>query len=402
VLAGVAALIVVPLLLGMPFAPAFYRAMAVLVAASPCALAIATPSAVLAGVARAARGGVLIKGGMHLENLRSLAVIAFDKTGTITAGKPRVTDVIALQGDEAALLSMAASIESRSGHPLAQAVVDEARSRKLDWPAASEVQSVTGKGMQAVASDRKVSIGNLRLFERDDVPEAVRQQVARLESLGKTTMLIRADAAFVGLLALADIPRPGTREVFARIAALGVRETVMLTGDNEQVARAVAAEVGITDVRAGLLPEDKLKVIDELMRKKGQVAMVGDGVNDAPAMARATLGIAMGGAGTDVALETADVVLMGDDLSRLPFAMALSRASHDVIRQNLWAAFGVVALLIPATLFGWASMGIAVLIHEGATVLVVTNALRLLRFADTPDESTLRTSVLPTTTAIAS
>jgi Cd2+/Zn2+-exporting ATPase len=382
VLIGVAALIVIPPLLGMPFAESFYRAMAVLVAASPCALAIATPSAVLAGVARAARGGVLIKGGAHLENLRTLSVIAFDKTGTVTTGKPSVTDVIVLKGDEATLLAIAASVESRSGHPLAQAVVQAALARKLDWPPASDVQAINGKGMQALVSSRPVSIGNLRLFDQDGVPDSVREQVARLESLGKTTMLVRTDGGFLGLLALADTPRPGMREVFARLTSLGVRQAVMLTGDNEQVAKAVAASVGISDVRAGLLPEEKLKVIDELLKDYGQVAMVGDGVNDAPAMARATIGIAMGGAGTDVALETADVALMADDLSRLPFAIALSHASHTIIQQNLWAAFGVVALLIPATLFGLASMGIAVLIHEGATVLVVLNALRLLRFVD--------------------
>jgi Zn2+/Cd2+-exporting ATPase len=390
VLVGVLALIAIPPLMGFPFAESFYRAMAVLVAASPCALAIATPSAVLAAVARAARGGVLIKGGVHLENLRSLAVIAFDKTGTITTGKPSVTDVVALHGDEANLLVTTASVESRSGHPLAQAVVQAARLRKLEWPAGSDVQSVTGKGMHAVVSSAKVSIGNLRLFTDDVVPDAVRAQVVRLESTGKTTMLVRADGVFLGLLALADTPRPGMREVFARLASFGIRQTVMLTGDNEQVAKAVAASVGITDVRAGLLPEDKLKVIDKLMLENKLVAMVGDGVNDAPAMARATIGIAMGGAGTDVALETADVALMADDLSRLPFAIALSRASHAVIQQNLWAAFGVVALLIPATLFGLASMGIAVLIHEGATVLVVLNALRLLRFVDAADERSVQ------------
>lgn len=393
VLIGVLALIAIPPLMGFPFADSFYRAMAVLVAASPCALAIATPSAVLAAVARAARGGVLIKGGVHLENLRSLSVIAFDKTGTITTGKPGVTDVVVLSGDEGSLLATAASVESRSGHPLAEAVVQAARLRKLEWTAASDVQSVTGKGMHAVVSSARVSIGNLRLFADDVVPDAVRAQVIRLESLGKTTMLVRADGVFLGLLALADTPRPRTREVFARLSSFGIRQTVMLTGDNEQVAKAVAASVGIADVRAGLLPEDKLKAIDELMHENKLVAMVGDGVNDAPAMARATIGIAMGGAGSDVALETADVALMADDLSRLPFAIALSRASHTVIRQNLWAAFGVVALLIPATLFGLASMGIAVLIHEGATVLVVLNALRLLRFVDAADERSVQPRV---------
>jgi Cd2+/Zn2+-exporting ATPase len=228
----------------------------------------------------------------------------------------------------------------------------------------------------------QVSIGNLRLFEQEGVPDAVSEQVRQMESRGKTTMLVRSNGEFLGLLALADTPRPGMQEVFSRLTGLGIQRAVMLTGDNAQVAKAVAETLGITDVRASLLPEDKLQVIDELLKDHGLVAMVGDGVNDAPAMARATMGIAMGGAGTDVALETADVALMADDLSRLPFAIALSRASHAIIQQNLWVAFGVVALLIPATLFGWASMGIAVLIHEGATVLVVLNALRLLRFID--------------------
>ncbi len=385
VLVGVVALIVIPLLMGLPFVESFYRAMAVLVAASPCALAIATPSAVLAAVARAARGGVLIKGGVHLENLGLLSTIAFDKTGTITTGKPSVTDVVVFQGDEANLLASAASIESRSGHPLAHAVVKVARARNIEWPIAEDVQSETGKGMHANVASKKVSIGNMRLFEQDCVPDTIRQQMASLELLGKTTMLVRSDGEFIGLLALADTPRPRLREVFTRLASLGVRQIILLTGDNVQVAKAVAASVGIQDVRAGLLPEEKLRVIDDLMQAHGQVAMVGDGVNDAPAMARATIGIAMGGAGTDVALETADVALMADDLSRLPFAIALSRATRRIMLQNLWVAFGVVALLIPVTLFGWASMGFAVLIHEGATVLVVFNALRLLRFADTSD-----------------
>ena len=388
VLIGVLALVVIPPLLGVPFAESFYRGMAVLVAASPCALAIATPSAVLAGIARAARGGVLIKGGQHLDSLRAVSVIAFDKTGTLTKGKPGVTDVVVLHGDEAGLLGAAASVESGSAHPLAQAVVAAAQARGLVLALATQLRSVTGKGLHAVVSSAQVSVGNLRLFEDDPIPDAVRAQVHRLETLGRTTMLVRVDGVFVGLLGLADEPRPGMKAVFERLAALGIRRTVMLTGDNARVAQAVADAVGIADVRANLLPEDKLAAIDALMQGQQTVAMVGDGVNDAPAMARATIGIAMGGAGTDVALETADVALMADDLSRLPFAIALSRAAHTVIRQNLWAAFGVVALLIPATLFGWASMGIAVLFHEGATVLVVLNALRLLRFADLPAEGT--------------
>jgi Cd2+/Zn2+-exporting ATPase len=253
------------------------------------------------------------------------------------------------------------------------------------------VQAVTGKGVHARVSSAKVSVGNLRLFDGDALPDSVRERVVQLEALGKTTMIVRVDDQFIGLIGLADTPRPGTREVLAKLAALGVARTIMLTGDNESVARAVAQSVGIREVRAGLLPEDKLKVVDELMQGQTSVAMIGDGVNDAPAMAHASLGIAMGGAGTDVALETADVALMADDLSRLPFAIALSRATHAVIRQNLWAAFCVVALLIPATLSGLASMGIAVLIHEGATVLVVINALRLLGFEDKLDALTTGT-----------
>ncbi|MDA8258768.1 MAG: heavy metal translocating P-type ATPase, partial [Betaproteobacteria bacterium] len=382
VLAGAALLIVLPPLFGFPFAESFYRAMAVLVAASPCALAIATPSAVLSGIARAARGGVLIKGGAHLENLGTLAAIAFDKTGTLTAGKPKVTDVAAVSGSEDALLKIAAAVESRSAHPLAQAVVAEATNRGLSWSEAGEVESVTGKGLRADLDGQKVAIGNARMFDGEAVPEAIRQQAERLETEGKTTMLIQSNGQFLGVVALADMPRAGVREVLARLHQIGIRKTIMLTGDNARVGRAIAGAIGLDEVRAGLLPEDKLKAMEALAQSHGQTAMVGDGVNDAPAMARATVGIAMGGAGTDVALETADVALMADDLSKLPFAVSLSRASRRIIRQNLFVSLGVVALLIPATLFGWAGIGLAVLIHEGSTIVVVINALRLLAYED--------------------
>ncbi len=385
VLLGVGLLIVLPPLFGFAFAESFYRAMAVLVAASPCALAIATPSAVLSGIARAARGGVLIKGGAHLENLGVLTAIAFDKTGTLTIGKPKVTDVVSVSGDEAQLLTVAAAVESRSAHPLAQAVVAEAKARSLIWSEAGEVESVTGKGLRAQLDGQKIAIGNAKLFDGEPIPEVIQQQAMRLEAAGKTTMLIQADGQFLGVLALADTPREGTREVLGRLHRLGIRKTIMLTGDNERVGRAIANAVGLDEVNAGLLPEDKVKAMEALGQRHGQVAMVGDGVNDAPAMARATVGIAMGGAGTDVALETADVALMADDLSKLPFAVALSRASRRIIRQNLWMSLGVVALLIPATLFGWAGIGLAVLIHEGSTIVVVLNALRLLTYRGTAE-----------------
>ena len=380
VLVGVGLLIVLPPLFGFPFAESFYRAMAVLVAASPCALAIATPSAVLSGIARAARGGVLIKGGVHLENLGVLTAIAFDKTGTLTVGKPKVTDVVAIDADEAGLLTMAAAVESRSAHPLAQAVVTEAKRRGLSWSEAGEVEAVTGKGLRAAVDGKKVVIGNAKLFDGESIPEAIRQHTERLQTEGKSIMLIQADGRFLGVVGLADMPRDGVKQVLERLQQIGISKTIMLTGDNERVGRAIADAVGLDEVKAGLLPEDKVKAMDELGQRYGQVAMIGDGVNDAPAMARATVGIAMGGAGTDVALETADVALMADDLSKLPFAVALSRASRRIIRQNLWVSLGVVALLIPATLFGWAGIGLAVLVHEGSTLVVVINALRLLAY----------------------
>ncbi len=380
VLVGAGLLIVLPPLFGFPFAESFYRAMAVLVAASPCALAIATPSAVLSGIARAARGGVLIKGGAHLENLGTLSAIAFDKTGTLTVGKPKLTDVVAVDGSEEALLKIAAAVESRSAHPLAQAVVTEAKARGLTWGEAEEVESVTGKGLRAKLDGQKATVGNLRLFDGELVPKAILQQAERLGAEGKTIMLVQAGSRFLGVLGLADTARAGVREVLTRLHRIGIRQTIMLTGDNARVGRAIADAIGLDEVKAGLLPEDKVRAMEELGQRHGQVAMVGDGVNDAPAMARATVGIAMGGAGTDVALETADVALMADDLSRLPFAVALSRASRRIIRQNLFVSLGVVALLIPATLFGWAGIGLAVAIHEGSTLVVVINALRLLAY----------------------
>ena len=382
VLIGAGLLIAVPPLLGYPFADAFYRAMAVLVAASPCALAIGTPAAVLSAVARAARAGVLIKGGAHLENLGRLTAIAFDKTGTITEGRPRLTDIVAFDMPESELLALAAAVESRSGHPLAQAIVVAARERGLRWEESADAQAVTGKGIRAMLGGRRIEIGNLKLFDGENMAAEFAAQLERLESAGRTTMLVRVDGRCAGILGLMDTPRAGAGEMLAELRALGIAKTVMLTGDNERVARAVAQGVGLSEVRASLLPEDKVGAIASLVEQYGLAAMVGDGVNDAPALARATVGIAMGGAGSDVALETADVVLMGDELGKLPFAVALSRAARSAIRQNLLISLGVVALLIPATLFGWAGIGVAVLIHEGSTIVVVLNALRLLSYRE--------------------
>jgi len=388
VLVGDLLLIVVPPVLGiLTWSEAFARAMAVLVAASPCALALGTPAAVLTGIAQAARNGVLIKGGAFLEALATVQSVALDKTGTITAGTPAVTDVMAMSGvTEEVLLSHAAAVESSSQHPLARAVVQHATARALSSPMATDVIAVTSRGIRATVNGATVDVGRALLFEDDgvDVPDEVRQAVVRLEQAGRSTMIVRRRGGtpeFLGVLGLADEPRAKVRDTLQALRRSGVQRIVMLTGDNSGVANAIAAKVGVDDVRAGLLPEDKVTAIKALAAK-GAVAMVGDGVNDAPALAHATVGIAMGGAGTAAALETADVALMGDDLSRLPFAIALSRQASRVIRQNLYISLGVIALLLVATLFGAATIGPAIIVHEGSTLIVIANALRLLRFRE--------------------
>lgn len=363
----------------------FYRAMAVLVAASPCALAIATPSAILSGVARAARGGVLIKGGAPLEALGRLDAIAFDKTGTLTEGEPRLVEIVPY-GDvsEETLLTVSAAVEALSDHPLAQAVVRDAKDRLGHAPGgASDFTSITGRGVAASYDGQRIYIGKLELYDEVDgmpVPEALSATVNEMSKNGRTTMIIRRGDTYLGAIGLMDTPREAARSVISALRQRGVARMMMISGDNQNVADAVAHEVGLDDAFGNLMPDDKVEKIKRL-KDQGGVAMVGDGVNDAPAMANATVGIAMGAAGSDVALETADIALMADDLETLPFAVGLSRATSQIIRQNLWASLGIVAFLIPATLFGL-GIGPAVLIHEGSTLIVVVNALRLLAFRD--------------------
>jgi Cd2+/Zn2+-exporting ATPase len=370
------------------FSESFYRAMSVLVAASPCALAISTPSAVLSGVARAAKMGVLIKGGRPLEDLGVLTALAFDKTGTLTEGRPKLRDVISL-GDvpQDELLSIVVAVESISDHPLARAVVRDGtdRLKNKSVTVAKDLEAVPGKGIKATLGIDKVYIGNLDLFESLDNKKPgkdVEEKVRSLESNGNTTMLVRRNEKYIGIIALMDTPRPEAKDILEQLKQRGIRHMIMLTGDNQTVADAIAKEIGITDARGGLLPEEKVKAIKELREKETKVAMVGDGVNDAPAMAHSTVGIAMGAAGSDVALETADIALMADNLGTLPFAIALSRQAKRIIRQNLWISLGMVAILIPLTISGVATMGPAVLFHEGSTLVVVLNALRLLAYDD--------------------
>jgi Cd2+/Zn2+-exporting ATPase len=382
-LIAVVMVIFLPPLAGwLSWSEALRRAMTMLVAASPCALAIATPSAILAGIAQAARNGVLIKGGVHLENLGELSAIAFDKTGTITRGRPEVVDLIALDNlPENELIQIAASVESRSQHSLAKAVVRLAEQRKISLLETGEVQSITGQRVRSTIGNDVISTGNLKLFgEPDSVPENIVTQVQALQAAGKTTMLVQHNKKFIGILGLADAPRAEAKAALARLKQIGIRQTIMLSGDNERVAATIANAVGLSDFRAGLLPEDKVAAIKNLLAQYGKVAMVGDGVNDAPALANASVGIAMGGAGTDVALETADVALMSDALDKLPFAVGLSRQARRIIKQNLFISLGVIALLLPSALLGVAGIGIAIIFHEGSTLVVVANALRLLGY----------------------
>ena len=371
-----------------PFATSFYRAMAVLVAASPCALAISVPSAVLSGVARAARSGVLVKGGAALENLGTLTAIAFDKTGTLTEGKPRLTDVVpADSATEQELLRVAVALERHSDHPLAAAIVLGGRERlgnAAEAAPATAVQSITGRGITGTLDGQTVHIGKAALFAEvpgGAPPGAISTVDARLVEGGRSTMIVRQGERYLGVLGVMDTPRAQAPVVMARLRQIGITRLIMLSGDHQRVAEAVSSAVGLTEARGDLMPEDKVTAIVALRAEAGKVAMVGDGVNDAPAMANATVGIAMGAAGSDVALETADVALMADDLTKLPFAVALSRRTSRVIRQNLWISLGVVAVLIPSTILGL-QIGVAVLAHEGSTLLVVVNALRLLAFSE--------------------
>lgn len=378
VLALVAFLIVVPPVLGEAFSESFARAMAVLVAASPCALAIATPSAVLAAIARAARSGILVKGGGPLEALGSVKAVAFDKTGTLTMGEPALTDIRPIDGTtEAELLATALAVERSSDHPIARAIT--ARASQLVDAAerleAQDITSVTGKGINGVVEGDLVRVGSARLFD-EGVPPEIAEVLLQLEIDGRTTMVVHRGSRFLGVLGVMDTARAEAKDTIIALQRLGIETVVMLSGDNQRVASAVGIQVGISDARGGLLPADKVAVINELA-DAGGVAMIGDGVNDAPALAAANVGIAMGAAGSDVALETADIALMADRLDRLPVAVDIARKASRTIKQNMFFSLGVVAVLIPMTIAG-VGISAAVIAHEGSTLVVVANALMLL------------------------
>jgi len=376
-------LLAYPALIGRSFVQGFTTAVTFLVATSPCALALGTPSAILSGIAQAARNGVLVKGGVHLEQLGRLKAVAFDKTGTLTMGKPRVTEVVALPGRSGEdILELAASVEGRSNHPLAQAIVDEAGRRGLNPTAAAEVENLTGRGMRARLDGRLIWIGGMTLWQEQSLklPESLRQHIYELEAQGKTVVLVGDAEGAVGLIAITDTLRPEAATVVGALPALGVAHTVMLSGDNRRAAAEIAAQVGLSEFQAELLPEAKLAAINELVEAYESVGMVGDGVNDAPALAQATVGIALGSAQNDIALEAADVALMAPDLRKLPFAIGLGKAVQLITLQNLVVSLGSIFILAGLSLAGVLGIGATVLFHEGTTLLVVANALRLFRF----------------------
>jgi Cd2+/Zn2+-exporting ATPase len=381
VLLLVGVLLIVPPILGENFSESFAPAMAVLVAASPCALAIATPSAVLASIARAARAGILVKGGGPLEVLGSVSAIAFDKTGTLTVGRPQLTDVVPLEAvSEIRLATVTLSVESVSDHPIARAVSSELVSTYdgLDPLKALDVTAVSGKGVVGNVDGEHVMVGNCELYDEIGLPPDVRAINDQLTAQGRTTMIVRHGERFLGVLGVMDAPRPEAAAALESLNAMGIETMVMLSGDNQSVVSAVAADLGLSEARGGLMPADKVVAISELA-ERGGVAMVGDGVNDAPALAAANVGIAMGAAGSDVALETADIALMADGLDRLPVAVGLARRATRTIKQNLFFSLGVIALLIPLTLLG-VGISVAVIVHEGSTLVVVANALILLNY----------------------
>ncbi|MDX2162044.1 MAG: heavy metal translocating P-type ATPase [bacterium] len=382
ILIGVALFIGVPPALGLvEFTSQFYRGMVLLTVASPCALVISTPAAFISAIASAARGGVLFKGGAYLEGLAGIKAIAFDKTGTLTVGKPALTDLIPADGvHEAELLAWAASAEARSEHPLAKAVTAAAAERGIALRTLDDFEAVAGRGVRAVIDGQTVLIGSpAYLSDTAPLPPELAAQRERLEGDGKTVMgVLRITAAepgmWLGLIALADRLRPNAPAIIARLKAQGI-EVVMLTGDNPRAAAAIGALAGVDTVHAQLLPADKAEAIRQIQGATGAVAMVGDGVNDAPALALADIGIAMGAAGSDVALETADLVLMGDRLELIPYAIGLSRKARRVVWQNIGFSLGVIGLLLVGTFAVGLPLPLGVLGHEGSTVIVVLNGL---------------------------
>jgi Zn2+/Cd2+-exporting ATPase len=373
---------VVPPLFGGDWSQWIYQGLAVLVVGCPCALVVSTPVAVVTAIGNAAKNGVLIKGGIHLEEAGHLKAIAFDKTGTLTKGIPVVTDIVTSDGNDNELMTIAAAIEKGSQHPLASAIIRKAEEKGLNFNGVSieEFQSITGKGVKAKVNNEMYYVGSPALFEElhGSIVSDKKQNITEMQTQGKTVMVLGTEKEILLLIAVADEMRESSKEVISKLNNIGI-ETVMLTGDNQRTAAAIGKQVGVSEIKADLLPEDKLNFIKELRGKHKNVGMVGDGVNDAPALAASTVGVAMGGAGTDTALETADIALMSDDLSRLPYTIKLSRKALAIIKQNITFSLAIKLVALLLVMPGWLTLWIAIFADMGATLLVTLNSLRLLK-----------------------
>ena len=377
---ALAVAILPPLLLGGVWFAWIYKALVLLVIACPCALVISTPVTIVSGLAAAARQGILVKGGVYLEDGRKLKSIALDKTGTITHGKPAQTDFVTLSAmSEAELRSFAASLAGRSDHPVSKAITEAAKRDNVVLRNVDGFEALPGRGTKGSIDGKLFYLGNHRLIhEQGRCSEALEARLSVLEEQGKTVILLADDQEVHGMFAVADTVKDSSRQAIAELHDLGIK-TVMLTGDNAHTAKAIADQVGIDEAKGDLLPEDKLKVIESMLGQGGAVGMVGDGINDAPALARADIGFAMGAAGTGTAIETADVALMDDDLRKLPRFVRLSRSTHALLVQNIVLALGIKAVFLVLTLTGAGTMWMAVFADVGASLLVVGNGLRLLR-----------------------
>ncbi len=378
---GVGIGVIPPLFFGGDWNAYIYRGLVVFVVSCSCGLALSVPVAVVAAMANGARRGILFRGGAHLEVLQEVKAVAFDKTGTLTIGRPAVADILAFGGlAENELLALAGAIESRSEHPVAEAIARRAREAGAQFPAVEDFQSLTGLGVKAKVGDKTYYLGNMRLFREKGIVISGPQtaEIMRIESEGKTTALLGDDKLLLGVFSVADKLRAETPLAVKALKALGLR-TIMLTGDNERTAKVVAESSGVDEYHAELLPEDKLALVKELKERFGKTAMIGDGINDAPAMAASDLGIAMGGAGTDIAVETGDLVLMSDDLSKVRTAFELSRRAVNNIRQNIAAALAIIVVLVPVAVLGRINLVLGLLLNEVGGLVVIMNALRLLR-----------------------
>jgi Cd2+/Zn2+-exporting ATPase len=377
-----------PLLFNADWSTWIYQGLAVLVVGCPCALVISTPVSIVTAIGNAARNGVLIKGGIHLEETGAIKAIAFDKTGTLTQGIPMVTDYIPVTNqnpDE--LLKLIAALENRSQHPLAAAIMKKAEESNLAYQSVEidEFTSITGKGIKGKVKGLMYYVGSPGFIEeivKNGIDQDCKKMIEELQNAGKTVMMAAIEEHIIAVIAVADEVRESSKAVIRKLHELGIEKTIMLTGDNLGTAHAIGKQVGVTDIQAELMPQDKLAFIKQLREKYDKVAMVGDGVNDAPALAASNVGIAMGGAGTDTALETADIVLMGDDLRKLPFTVKLSRKALTIIKQNITFALGIKIVALLLVIPGWLTLWIAIFADMGATLLVTLNGLRLLRVKD--------------------